>query len=976
MPEPITMWSEPLTFMAVESGAPGPAGEPGPAGPAGPQYGLRCSVSSIVRGLVAPISPTSIEFKALVNNADGTQEEVACGTDFRIELTQTSWDEESAQTVNFTVSDVLIGYGTGQTAAAYTTKTVNLNYVLYDPENNQVILEDRSYTRTGGNSDVSAIRASLYKGDIVLIELAIPFVLANELIDLGMVDENGQVVIGDGRVVASSIVANSITGDKIAASTLTADKLFGNRLDSISPPPSFPSVSYVNEAGETVSSIDESHFTSEGARINLSNGGSIHFKNFYIDPTGNISLRGAIEAQSGSITGKLGVGQTVNGEYPIYINGSPDSHYSFYVNGKFMVSPNGDMTATSGKIAGWLIEENQLVSENRSTGMYSGSTFIKEGSPVRFFAGKDNDDYNFIVNDAGYVFAKNAQVQGRIDASSGSITGPLWIGSTTSGILIDGENGNLQSTPFVSSAVGWKIDKGGNAEFNNATVRGKLTSVIFEMSTVSSVGGDLYIAPTVDIPKEKAEAIENDTDNFYLHINNTIDERSKYMDPSWNNSQVKINLTAALNNGKEISYSGLNGSAALSSNEQQIDITIPKNDVENKKILALQSGESLISIVNTITVLKLGVGNNKKYIYLTASSNSSPFIDVQDYDISDTTALPKVRMGRLDGIVDDVNGFGKLDGYGLYCNRAYLTGALNLPNAGITNQMSVGYNGGETYLPTTDSTASPVRIWAGGKNQPKAGEEAAPFIVTEDGSLYASKGVFKGQVIATNSEFSGSIRAAGILIDKGGDGYVPQKASNHFFVGYKEEPTTFDDYILDMNSAGLSIWEGGLRAYSDELSGWIGDKKTGTAILPYGYTETNSKPYPYLAAIDAGRLMTKEWHNLTIAEDYSAYSIGTKNGKLYLGHTGAPTEKDNYLSYEEAQYEKIEGYGYLGVDTSQNLTLQSTRITNINGTQVKMSTGQVRVDNPAGKAEISLGGAIMRQAIQDDIVVGLDFIFE
>lgn len=103
-----------------------------------------------------------------------------------------------------------------------------------------------------------------------------------------------------------------------------------------------------------------------------------------------------------------------------------------------MVSPNGDMTATSGKIAGWLIEESQLISENRSTGMYSGSTFIKEGSPVRFFAGKDNDDYNFIVNDAGYVFAKNAQVQGRIDASSGSITGPLWIGSTTSGILIDG----------------------------------------------------------------------------------------------------------------------------------------------------------------------------------------------------------------------------------------------------------------------------------------------------------------------------------------------------------------------------------------------------------------------------------------------------------------------------------------------------------------------------------------------------------
>lgn len=974
MPEPITMWSEPLTFMAVESGTPGPAG---PAGPAGPQYGLRCSVSSIVRGLVAPISPTSIEFKALVNNADGTQEEVECGTDFRIELTQTSWDEESAQTVNSIVDSVLIGYGTGQTAAAYTTKTVNLNYVLRDSENDQIILEDRSYTRTGGNSDVSAIRASLYKGDIVLVEMAIPFVLANELIDLGMIDESGQVVIGNGRVVASSIVANSVTAEKIAAEAITADKLFGNRLDSIQPPPSFPSVSYVNEEGVTVSYTDTDHFTSEGARIDLSNGGSIHFKNFYIDPTGNISFKGDIEARSGAIVGRLGLGQAVNGEYPIYIDGSPDSQYSFYVNGNFMVTPDGDMTANSGKIAGWLIEENQLVSENHSTGMYSGSALTKEGSPVRFFAGKSDDDYNFVVNDAGYVFAKNAQIQGRIDASSGSITGPLWVGPTTNGVLIDGENGSLQSTPFASSAVGWKIDKDGNAEFNNATVRGKLTSVIFEMSTVSSVGGDLYIAPTVDIPKEKASAIDSDTDNYILLIDNIIDERSKYMDSSWNNSQVKINLTAALNNGKEIAYSGLNGSLELLDDGQLIDITISKNDSENKRILALQAGESLASVVNTITVLKLGVGNNRKYIYLTASSNNSPFIDVQDYDVSDTTALPKVRMGRLDGITDDVNGFGTLNGYGLYCNRAYLTGALNLPNAGITNQGSVGYNGGDTYLSGTE--ASPVRMWAGGTDQPQAGGEAAPFIVTQDGSLYASKGVFKGQVIATNSEFSGSIRAAGILIDKGGDGYEPQKASNHFFVGYKEEPTTFDDYVLDMNSAGLSIWEGGLRAYSDEMSGWEGGEKTGTAVLPYGYAETNKKPYPYMAAIDAGRLMTKDWHNLTIAENYSAYSIGTKDGKLYFGHTGATSAEDqeNYLAYEDAQYAKITGYGYLGVDEQQNLTLQSIRQMNVNGTQVNMSAGQVYVKNPAGKAEISLSGAIMRQAIDEEgKTIGLDFMFE
>lgn len=63
--------------------------------------------------------------------------------------------------------------------------------------------------------------------------------------------------------------------------------------------------------------------------------------------------------------------------------------------------------------------------------------------------------------------------------------------------------------------------------------------------------------------------------------------------------------------------------------------------------------------------------------------------------------------------------------------------------------------------------------------------------------------------------------------------------------------------------------------------------------------------------------MTREWHNLSIDSSYNAYSIGAKNGKIYFGYTTSNIEdRENYLAYEAAQYEKLSEYGYLGTDAS------------------------------------------------------------
>ena len=128
---------------------------------------------------------------------------------------------------------------------------------------------------------------------------------------------------------------------------------------------------------------------------------------------------------------------------------------------------------------------------------------------------------------------------------------------------------------------------------------------------------------------------------------------------------------------------------------------------------------------------------------------------------------------------------------------------------------------------------------------------------------------------------------------------------------------SFDDYVLDMSSAGLSIWEGGFRAYSDALSGWEGDTKDESkAVLPYGYTSTNIQPFPYLAAIDAGRFSTREWHNINITKTnngYASQSILAREGKLFFNAYN-DTKSTTYLSVESNAYEQIGNNIYLGLN--------------------------------------------------------------
>jgi len=178
-------------------------------------------------------------------------------------------------------------------------------------------------------------------------------------------------------------------------------------------------------------------------------------------------------------------------------------------------------------------------------------------------------------------------------------------------------------------------------------------------------------------------------------------------------------------------------------------------------------------------------------------------------------------------------------GSGLYANNVYLEGRFYLPQAGITND---------------EESENPVRIWAGSSPENRT---EAPFQVLQDGTMYASKGVFSGTIEATDSTFSGWLKTVGILIDRDNDTLTPERDENVLYVAYNsdEHPLIPDtkDLILKISGDGLAIWEGGLKVFTDTV-----DTST-----PYYYdSENHPNPLPYIEAIEdlSGtnfRLLTK-----------------------------------------------------------------------------------------------------------------------
>lgn len=515
---------------------------------------------------------------------------------------------------------------------------------------------------------------------------------------------------------------------------------------------------------------------------------------FSVDYTGQLSAQDAII--SGSITAKDGIieellipdmraGITSKDEdVVIWIH--KDNLIENKTSSNFYVTKDGDLYAS--KI---FLRDSILIGEE--DGYYKAG--INASNQAYFWAGAENNDYanaTFSVGIDGKVIAKSLNlVDGKLIANGAEINGRLLIREGQNDyIVIDSSQGI--STSNYNSAYGWKIDMNGDAYFSNINARGEIISAVFSYNSVNTMGGDLYLAPTyydyentvklyggnneepfvfaIKVDKNTFERdiwgiySENDystieTFNEIIKTKSALEEITKYVRVKFNLLTINDNISTEYNNQEGRLYKVLG------------------NEDNYYFYIYFDSSESLAvnreKISNFSIALITGCGIN-----LTAGAILGPAVIITDISRNGRVVT---QLGRLGGVNDDY--FGELTGYGLYAQNAYLTGKLYLPNGGITNE-DLEYDG--TKIEENEETiTSPraIRIWAGSS---AAGRANAPFVVTQDGSLYASKGIFSGIIQATDSTFSGWLQTAGILIDDNQATYSLSGGGTFKYEGYEK----------------------------------------------------------------------------------------------------------------------------------------------------------------------------------------------
>lgn len=524
-------------------------------------------------------------------------------------------------------------------------------------------------------------------------------------------------------------------------------------------------------AGKTVTDIYEED---ESGNINFENKiGTLTNYSFRIDNTGrlyaqNANISGSITAEDGVIKNLLipderaGI-TSEDEEIVLWVHKDKaslevDGNYDKTLS-NFYVTKSGELYAS--KI---FLRDSILIGEKE--GYYEAG--INHGNTTAFWAGAKNSNYSdavFSVGVDGAVVAKSLDlVNGTLTSQGAVLNGSLLVKDPTKEtyIVIDSKQGI--STSNYNSAYGWKIDMNGDAYFSNINARGEIISAVFSYNSVNTMGGDLYLAPTYydydntvvlydsnNSPQVFAIEVDETTFNRAIWDNGDINILSDFnkvinttssLDAIITYTNVKFNLLTIINN-VSVEYNNNEGRLYRVTDGEKYYFYIYYKATEKLNIVNKDK------ISNFSIALTAGCGIN-----LTAGAALGPAVIITDVSKNGEIIT---QLGRLSGVIDPY--FGELTGYGLYGQNAYLTGKVYLPNAGITDEDRVDRNNSQYY---NSNLESPVRIWAGTSAEQR---EQAPFIITQDGSLYATKGVFSGTIQATDSVFSGWLQTTGILID-------------------------------------------------------------------------------------------------------------------------------------------------------------------------------------------------------------------
>lgn len=497
-------------------------------------------------------------------------------------------------------------------------------------------------------------------------------------------------------------------------------------------------------------------------------------------------------------------------------------------NGEFA----GTIKSSSGEIAGLIMEE-RVVNENTQE---SNSYLYDESRNLIINGTTGRIETNNILIKSG------AEIETYLQLGNGFIKNPNWGGNVDERIFISTEKEGKTTFSLNDSGlihIGEIIINGessllklGTGNSNNIILNGKdsaiygnnwnitpevasfnkinITNGIFETGKIQYVGGSIFFKSSALIKEWK-------TNNSF-----TLDSTINLKVNDW----IKISNSNASNiNSGEKDYDVLiiNIEENLQEKVYFIDKEFDNNTNFNYDTITYLCSQNQTDDVLSNNIL-IGVNTNDALTEGLAPRAFS-FIEITKENNQLVYSSPKLIIGDLSAVKQsEVNYYKKIQGYGLYGENVYLNGTLttkvgNDSYAGVNTISGVGAIKFNNYEGSNDT--SKIVFWAGAKMDSNNNESEAisnaPFQVTENGSIYASQGIFEGTLI-TKSIIEGSIiRAAKLygwqVADDNGK-IIRQEAAlkiyntdNNLGIEFRQEIDKIDRKTLSLNTNGFVAYD-------------------------------------------------------------------------------------------------------------------------------------------------------------------------
>lgn len=529
----------------------------------------------------------------------------------------------------------------------------------------------------------------------------------------------------------------------------------------------------------------------------------------------------------------------------------------------------GAIEALSGKIGGFIINETGIFSSEDQNFSPVAANLQLYGETGEIFANSITlgsnakiQDYlqlgnaylrNPINNNGNFLTIEAIQNESAYNVVTFSDNGILTFSKDgQSSIVIDGPSSSIRSGGNGISSVGFSITPE-KAIFNNIEARGKISTTVFEINKVQTVGGSIIFKPSYKI--ESVVADSNDT----IILNEQFQGGE-------NSYIVLIQDTGEIIN-QTVSY-------------KVIYIS------DDKKTIRISPTISASILQEAFSLVDLGVDGS--LIMGVNSYDGSAILPGRSFSISQMDIINDAEVFSPKVVLGDLSDYNLgLEGYGLYSDNAYLRGSLTTQVLSGQEIKYAGISTNNEITATFEEDNSRIVFWGGADGTSQEAIRGAKFKVTQNGTIYAAQGIFEGAVL-TNGIIQGSdiyaSRIHGIGSDPALAIYNNENSNGITFFNGAYEANNFTE-IFSINSNSLTYKKNAFITLSTEGTVDIVEGNFTVMSFANGYTDNLHFTGPTIKNRTDNNLLLSLTNSEAKLGQTTNHYLSIKDKNIELSHT-------------------------------------------------------------------------------------------